>query len=216
MNSGPNRLLSRMVRSDSRSALVLVCAVAILSYLAPRLGGALISNPQTVWPLWPGCAILVSGLLLLPLRIWPILIPVALAGFCLYDLQMGVPVGSIAWFILADTVQVLVAALGLRYCFDDLPRLNSIKALAKYSFFAVILAPFLAAFLSARGIGDDYWNGWKVCFFSEVLAFVTLTPAILSWITEGPAWARKPRACHLEAAALTAGLVFLGYITFTA
>jgi PAS domain S-box-containing protein len=216
MNSGPNRLLSRMVRSDSRSALVLVCVVATLSYLAPRLEGALISNPQTVWPLWPGCAILVSGLLLVPLRIWPILIPVALAGFCLYDLQVGVPVGSVAWFMLSDTVQVLVAALGLRYCFDDLPRLNSIKALAKYSFFAVILAPFLAAFLSARGIGGDYWNGWRVCFFSEVLAFVTLTPAILSWITEGPSWARKPRACHLEAAALTVGLVLLGYIAFTA
>ena len=216
MNSAPSRLLSRMARLDSRSALVLVCVVATLSYLVPRLGGALISNPQAVWPLWPGCAILVSGLLLVPLRIWPILIPVSLAAFCLYDLQVGVPVSSIAWFILADIVQVLVAALGLRYCFDDLPRLNSIKALAKYSFFAVILAPFAAAFLSARGIRGDYWNGWRVCFFSEVLSFVTLTPAILSWITEGPSWARKPRACHLEAAALMGGLVLLGYIALTA
>jgi len=216
MNSGPNRLLSRMTRSDSRSALVLVCVVAALSYLAPRLGGTLISNPQMVWPLWPGCAILVSGLLLVPLGVWPILIPVGLAGFCLYDLQVGVPVGSITWFMLADTVQVLVATLGLRYCFDDVPRLNSVKALVKYSLFAVILAPFAAAFLSARGIPGDYWNGWRVCCFSEVLAFVTLTPAILSWITEGPSWARKPRACHLEAAALTSGLVLLGYIAFTA
>ena len=204
------------MRSDSLSTLVLVCVVATLCYIVPKLAGALISSPQTVWPLWPGCAILVSGLLLVPLRIWPILIAASFAGFCLYDLQVGVPIGSITWFILADTVQVLVAALGLRYCFNDVPRLNSIRALAKYSFFAVILGPFAAAFLSARGIGGDYWNGWSICFFSEVLAFVTVAPAILSWITEGPAWARKSRAYHLEAAALTVGLVLLGLLAFTA
>jgi PAS domain S-box-containing protein len=215
-SSARSRISSGIWYLDTPSTLILVCVVATLSYLAPRLGGALISNPQMVWPLWPSCAILVSGLLLVPLRIWPILLPVAFAGFCLYDLQVGVSVGSIGWFILADTVQVLVAALGLRYCFDDLPRLNSIKALAKYSFFAVILAPFAAAFLSARGIRGDYWNGWRICFFSEVLAFVTLTPAILSWITEGRTWARKPRAYHLEAVALTAGLLLLGYFAFTA
>jgi PAS domain S-box-containing protein len=211
------RILSRMARSDSsRSPLAVVCVVTALSYLVPKLGGALISNPRTVWPLWPGCAILVSGLLLVPLRIWPILIPAALAAFALYDVQAGVPGGSIAWFQLADTVQVLIAAIGLRYCFDGVPRLNSIKALAKYSFFAVILGPFAAAFLSARGIGGDYWAGWKICFFSEALAFVALTPAILSWVSEGRAWVRKSRASQLEAVALIAGLVLVGYIAFTA
>jgi hypothetical protein len=46
-------------------------------------------------------------------------------------------------------------------CLDALCRLNSLKALAKYSIFAVILAPFGAAFLSASGIGaKNYWDGW--------------------------------------------------------
>jgi PAS domain S-box-containing protein len=215
-SSTRSRISSGMGYGDLPSILIVGCVVTTLSYLAPRIGGALISYPQMVWPLWPSCAILVSGLLLVPLKIWPILIPVAFAGFCLYDLQVGVPVRSIAWFILADTVQVLIAALGLRYSFPEIPRLNSIKALAKYSLFAVILAPFAAAFISALGIGGDYWRGWRICFFSEVLSFVTLTPAILTWIREGPAWVRKSRAYHLEAAALTAGLALLGYIAFTA
>ena len=30
---------------------ILACLVATLSYLAPRLEGALILHPQTVWPL---------------------------------------------------------------------------------------------------------------------------------------------------------------------
>ena len=168
--------------SSPRSVTALVCLVVALSYLAPKLEGAMILNPQTVWPFWPGCAILVSVLLLVPGRIWPILIPAAFATFALYDLQAGVPIKSIAWFIPANTFEVLTSALCLRYSFHDVPRLNSLKAVAKYSFFAVILAPAGAAFFSANGIGGNYWEGWRVCFLSEALAFVTLTPAILSWL----------------------------------
>jgi PAS domain S-box-containing protein len=151
---------------------------------------------------------------MVPGRIWPILIPAAFTTFALYDLEAGVPVKSIAWFIPANTLQVLASALCLRYCFHGIPRLNSVKALAKYSFFAVILAPGLAAFFSAHGIERNYWDGWKVCFLSEALAFVTLTPAILSWFSEGSAFLRKPRAYHLEAVALTAGLILLSCVIF--
>src|SRR6185437_5824949 len=164
--------------SSPRSVAALVCLVVALSYLAPKLEGAMIQNPRTVWPFWPGSAILVSVLLLVPGRIWPILIPAAFATFALYDLEVGVPIKAIAWFIPANTVQVLTSAFCLRYCFHGVPRLNSVKAVVKYSFFAVILAPAGAAFSSANGIGESYWIGWRVCFLSEAIAFVTLTPAI--------------------------------------
>jgi PAS domain S-box-containing protein len=210
MTSNHNRQL------DFLSTLAVVCVVTTLSYLVPKLAGALISHPQTVWPLWPSCAILVAGLMSVQPRFWLILIPSAFAAFVLYDLQEGIPVSSIAWFIPADTVQVLIAGIGLRACFDGVPRLNSMKALAKYSFFAVIVAPFAAAFLSAHGIGAEYWTSWRICFLSEVLAFVTVTPAILCWVDQGRVWIRKSRAYHLEAIALLSGLVFFSYITFTA
>jgi signal transduction histidine kinase len=196
--------------------VMLVCLVATLSYFGPKLEGTLILHPQTVWPLWPGGALLVPVLLLAQRRIWIILIPVAFAAFVLYDLQAGVPLRSIAWFIPADTVQVLIATFCLRHFFDGMPRLNSVRALAKYLFSAVILAPFIAAFVSARGIGGGYWNGWKVCFLSEVLAFLTLTPAVFSWVNHGHEWIRKSRGCYLEAVALITGLALFGHITFTA
>ena len=100
--------------------------VAALSYLAPKLEWSLILHPRTIWPLWPGCALLVPVLLLVPRRLWSILIPVALASFALYDLEAGVSLRSIAWFIPADTVQVLIAALCLTYFFDETPELNSV------------------------------------------------------------------------------------------
>jgi signal transduction histidine kinase len=204
-----------MSKVTNRSTIVLACLVATVSYLAPTLEGSLMLNPQTVWPLWPGGAILVSILLLVPRRIWPILILAAFAGFIAYDLQVGVPVASIPWFVVADTVQILVATIGLRYCFEGVPKLNSLKSLAQYWFFAILLAPCAAALLSAPGIPGNYWHSWRTSFLSEVLAFITLAPLILSWVSEGPAWVRKPRALQLEGVALMAVTVLLSYIIFT-
>jgi len=197
------------------SILLVVCVTIALSYLVPTLVGMVVSNPKTVWPLWPGCAILVTGLLLVRFSVWPVMIAVSFLGFALADLQAGVPLSSVAWFIPGNTVEVLISAIGLRYCFDGLPRLNSVRALAKYSFFAVVLAPFAGAFLSAHGIGSDYWTSWKIVFFSEVLAFATLTPALLSWISEGRVLMRKSRALLLEGGMLLGGLILVSSIVFT-
>jgi PAS domain S-box-containing protein len=57
--------------------------------------------------------------------------------------------------------------------------------------------------------------GWKIVFLSEVLAFITVTPALLSWVSEGRVWMRKSRALHLEGVMLIAGLVLVSYIVFT-
>lgn len=109
---------------------------------------------------------------------------------------------SIVWLILSNAVEVLTAVLCLSSSFDGVPRLNSVKALAKYSFYAVFLAPFAGTFLGALSTSDHYWASWKVAFFSEALGFLTLMPAILGWAREIPTWAQKPRAFYLEAAAL--------------
>jgi len=195
-------------------AVILACLVAVLSYSASKLGGALVVRPQMLSPLWPGCVLLVSVLLLVPRRMWPILIAAAFAAFVLYDLQNGVPVRSIVWLIMADTVEVLTAAFSLSYSFGGVPRLNSVKALAKFSFFAVILAPAAGAFVGALAFSGEYWTNWKISSFSEAIAFLTLTPAILGWASKGPTWAPKSRASYLEAAALLAGLTLVGYVIF--
>ncbi len=200
---------------DSRfHTVVLACLLASLSYFAADLGGALVLRSQMVWPLWPGCAILVAVLLLMPRRIWPILIAAGLAGFVLYDLQAGLALRSIALLIVADTVEILIATLGVSYSLGRLPHLDSVKSLAKFAFFAVILAPMAAASISTSAFGGSYWIRWRIGFFTEALALLTLTPAILSWVSPRPVWMRKSRAFYLEAATLIAGLSLLGYVAF--
>src|SRR5258708_28165054 len=210
-----SRIFNRQPYLDSRSTLLVVSVTIASSYLVPTLAGIVASNPKTVWPLWPGCAILVAGLLLVRVNVWPVVIPASFVGFAVADLQAGVPPSSIVRFIPGNTVEVLISAVGLRYCFDGVPMLNSVRALAKYSFFAIVLAPFAGAFLSAHGVARDYWTGWKIVFLSEVLAFITVTPAVLSWVSDGRALMRKSRAHHLEGVMLIAGLVLVSYIVFT-
>ena len=215
MTIATNRFLHTQPHFDSRSTWFVVFVTIASSYLVPTLVGMMVSNPQTVWPLWPGCAILVTGLVLVRVKVWPVVIAASYVGFALADARAGVPLSSIVRFIPGNTLEVLISAIGLRYCFNGVPRLNSVKALAKYSFFAVVLAPFAAAFLSANGVARDYWTGWKVVFLSEVLAFITLTPALLSWLSEGRALMRRSRAHHFEGVILIAGLVLVSYIVFT-
>ena len=62
---------------------------------------------------------------------------------------------SITGLILADTIEVLTAALDISYSFRGLPSLNSLKALARYSFFAVIVAPVSAASVGALALRES-------------------------------------------------------------
>jgi PAS domain S-box-containing protein len=193
--------------------VIVVCLVATLSYLAAKLGGALMS-PQADWPLWPGNVLLVSVLLLVPRRKWQILIAAAFAAFVLYDLQAGLTIRSTALLILADLVEVLIAAFCLSYFFQGVPRLDSVRALAKYSFYAVFLAPFTGAFVGALASNGNYWTSWRISFFSEALGFLTLMPAFLGWVGKRTAWGKKKRAYFLEAAALIAVLILFGFLVF--
>jgi signal transduction histidine kinase len=194
---------------------MMACLVVTLCYLAAKLGGVLIINaPQTLWPLWPGCAILVAVLLLSPRKMWPILIPAGLAGFVLYDLQVGVSIRSIAWLILADVLEILAAAWGVSYSLNGLPRLNSLKALAKYSFFTVIVAPLIVSTVGIYGLDGDRWISWRISFVSEGLAFLTVTPAILGWVGQARRGVRASSAYYLEGAVLVVGLISLGSVMF--
>src|SRR5262249_27686489 len=119
-------------------------------------------------------------------------------------------------FLLADTVEILVATVGVSYAFRGVVRLNSVKSLAKYSLFAVILAPISVALIAASTLGGDYRVTFRVGFFTEALALLALTPAIFSWVGIVVRRVKRPWAYYFEAASMFIGLVVFAYITFVA
>src|SRR5215472_862942 len=208
METAPNRSSWSVANLNSPwHTVILVCFVAILSYCAATLSEMLIIGPQREWPLWLGNALLVPILLLVPRRVWTILITADFAALFLQDMQAGLPIRLSVLLILSDTVEVLTAVLSLSYAFGGVPRLNSVRALAKFSLFAVILAPCVGAFFVALITNGNYWVNWRIAFFSEAIVCLTLIPAILGWFSKRPARDQKSRAYYLEAAALIAGLV---------
>src|SRR5215471_4504960 len=211
----PSRPVVVSSSSPSR-ALIQLSLVAALCYLSARLGGLLVLRPQMVWPLWPGCALLVGVLLLAPGRTWPMLVGGGLAGFVIYDMQAGLPLRSMALLLLSDGIEVSIAALGVRYALGGPPRLSTVRALSQYVFFAVILAPAIAAFVGALAFGGIYWTTWRLSYFTEALALLTLTPAILSWRHTLSTREKRSRGYYAEGIALIAGLVLWGYFLFEA
>ena len=189
----------------------------MLCYISANLGGALIIRaPQTLWPLWPGCAVLVAILLVSPRKIWPLLIPSGLAGFALYDTLVGVPVGSIVVLLLADAVEVLIAASGVGYLLRDVLRFDSLKAFSRYALVAVILGPLLGTLIGVQASNGDRWTTARIDFLSDNLAFLTIAPAILGWVERRRTSPRVSRAHYVEAAALLTALLSLGYAMFFA
>ncbi len=185
-----------------------------LCYLAAMLGGTLIIKvPQTLWPLWPGCAVLVAILLVSPRKTWPILIPAGLAGFVIYDLRAGVSIRSTAILQLADIAEVLVVLWGIQYFLNGLPRLDSLKAFGKYAFVTVLLGPLAGGLVSNGILTGDRWLSARIDFVSDGLAFLTLTPAIVGWVTCLRSLPRITRAFCLEAATLFATLFCLSFVT---
>src|SRR5215469_9162880 len=211
MKAGPEPSFWNLANVNSRlRTATLACFVAVLSYYAAKLGGTLIVGPQADWPLWLG------NVLLVPRRVWPTLVAAAFAASFLYNVQTGLSIRSCAFLVLSDTAEILTAALCLRYAFGGVPRLNSVRALAKFSLFAVILPPFIGAFFVALVADKNYWTSWRIYFFSEAIVYLTLMPAILGWFGPGPKHSTKSRGYYLEAAALIAGLVVFAGFTFAA
>jgi PAS domain S-box-containing protein len=212
--SAPKSLLAFPDRISNFYIAIAVFSVVIGSYLAAVVGGLLVLRPQMVWPVWPGCAFLVAILLLTPRRIWPILLAAGLTGFFLYDLRAGLETRFTSLLILADSVEIVIAALGVSYSLGSVPRLNSLKSLAKYSLFSVFLAPISVASIGALAYGGDYAVWWKISFFTEALALFTLTPAILTWVDAIRTRANHSRTYYLELVAQQISLIGVAYIVF--
>jgi signal transduction histidine kinase len=197
------------------SKVILTCVVAVVCYQADRLVNLLGIPPDHTASFWPATPFLVGILLLAPRKLWAVLIIAGLGAMALGDFENGVPFRHEVWITLGNLTEVLIATVGLIYVLKGVPHLCSLKTLAKYSVVAIILPPMVSSLVGAFGsyhIG--YGLQWRVWFFADALAFLTVTPALLSWVRDGRAWAREFRN-YVELAALVTSLVLFGYFAFS-
>jgi integral membrane sensor domain MASE1 len=196
------------------STLILTCLVIVVCYRADILAYVLGIPPTKLPSFWPATPFLTAVLLLTKKRTWPVLIAAGQMAMTLADLRNGAPPRFMIWFSLGNFLEVLIAAFGFSYVAGETLHLGSVKDLAEYLCFAVILAPLVSALVGSLGsVRGGYWLQWRLWLFSDILGFLTVTPAILTWVSQGREWARKSLN-YPELGALMASVVVFGYLAF--
>ena len=172
--------------------------------------------PLFVSPVWPTNAILLCALVMTPVRHWW---AYALAGFFSsvnHNAHTGAGLSQILLFLTADAIEVVGAALAVRRFAGGRGAFESPRNLAAY-LIVIVSAPFVSAFGSSLaapvGARWDLWHSW---FLTDTFGYVTLAPAILTWMGRAPviSWSAS-RGRVLEASLLGIGLLLTTVRVFT-
>jgi PAS domain S-box-containing protein len=204
-----------------RRAALVSLLVCLTYYLTARLGFEFALQPGSVSILWMPNSILLAGLLLTPKRGWWLVILSALPAHYASELQSGVPAAMVLSWFVSNSVQALIGALGINWLIEDGFRFDRLRDLTIFFLFGAFLAPFLSSFLDSsllklNGWGNgNYWEVWRIRFFSNVLASLTVVPAIVVWWVDGIKAVRTaPLARYFEATVLAVGLFATGWYAF--
>jgi two-component system sensor histidine kinase UhpB len=195
-------------------------AVAISYYLGTKVGFALTPTEKPISTFWPPNAILLAALLLIPKRMWWLLILAVLPAHLLVQMQTGVPVlTAIGWFIGNGAEAVLGATL-ISHFIKTESLFESVHGLVVFLGFGVVLAPLATSFLDAgvvvkTGWGHGYWVLLMTRLFSNMLATMTLVPTIVIFRLTGIHSLRKATLSRwVEAGVLTASIVLVSFFVF--
>lgn len=199
-------------QGSSIRAVLAVALYGIAYYFAYQSGMSF--SQAAASPFWFPDSVLLCALLMSPPRMWWlfILMPLPIRQFA--EVSQGIP----PWFLLTtyaiDAAKGLLAALALRRYIGPSFRLRTVRELAAFFLFAVLLVPAAAAFFGAAArsaFGHEYWLSWEQWFLGNALAQMVVTPVILYWGL-GVSWKwLSDRKRWLEAALVTAGLLLAGY-----
>src|SRR6266581_1873431 len=118
-------------------------------YLGAKIGLALTFQPHPVSVLWPPNSILLAALLLTPVRIWWVVLLAAFPAHLAVQLESGVPPTMILCWFISNSCEALISASCIRYLIDRPVRLDRLRNVGIFCFFASFLGPFFSSFLDS-------------------------------------------------------------------
>jgi len=195
-----------------RHPVLALIARALLVGLACFLGTetvALNLAPVFVSPVWPTNSILLCALVATPVRHWWAYAIAAFFSSVYHNAHTpGAPLANIPIFLSADFIEVVTAAIAVRVFAAGLGAFESLRNLVAY-LIVVILAPFISSFVAANAApAAKHWILWRSWFLTDTSGYLTLAPALLTWISfpRTTIWTTS-RARRIEAGVLAAGLL---------
>jgi len=204
----------------SLRTLLAIAGAAAAYYLATRIAWLLCFPDSKVSLFFPPHAILVSILLLVPLRRWWVYALAAAAAHFVATQQAGWPPLYALQCEAFDVVKAALTAAAIRTFTRSPFHRFSLREAVTFVLLAVVIVPFLAAFWGAaftlaNGFGTNYWVEWRNLGVSNGVTVIVLVPAILLGVhaLRARTMAATP-ARVLEATLLAVGTFAVGYFAF--
>lgn len=219
---GATALLTPTVGAAARTRYAVPIIVAASYYIGARIGLFLTPAEHPVSTLWPPNAILLGALLLAPYTSWLTILAAAFPAHLLVEVHSGVPVPMVLCWFISNCAEAVIGALGFRMLAPGPVRLDTFRRVGVFVGVAALFAPFASSFLDAAFVAlndwgtQTYWEVWRVRFFSNVLAVLTLVPVIIAIGNRGWHWPRlSPRPRFVEGGLLTVALLLVCGVVFT-
>src|SRR5437870_3802685 len=169
--------------------VVSILAVAILYFLAAKLGLSLASVHTNVSPVWPPTGLAIAAILLLGYRVWP----GVLLGAFLANFFTPVPVATAVGIAVGNTLEavsagVLLRSLNFRNSFD--------RARDVFNFtLAAVVCTTLAATIGNLSLclghaarWSDFGSLWVTWWLGDSVGCLVLAPLLLTWATKPSKW----------------------------
>jgi PAS domain S-box-containing protein len=210
------------MKSQSLRATALTVLLVCAGYYAGGVVGIALTFPFSgIAIIWPSNSILLAALLLTPARKWWLFLLAAIPThiYLVANFQAGVPVVTMFCQVLANIVQVVIAAVALRRFAGAPPRFDNLRSMTAFIFIGAIVAPGVAAALASylfvlSGWVTDFWTTWQLRSLSNVFATITITPLILQTVTRVAAMREASLSRWAEFGLLIIGLFAVGITAF--
>lgn len=190
-------------------------------YVGAKIGFALTFQPHPVSTLWPPNSILLAALLLSRPRQWWLFLLAAFPAHLLVQVNADIPMTMILCWFVSNCTEALIGASIMRYLTVSEVRFDNTRHVSMFLVVAM-LGPFLSSFLDSAFVTlnrfghSPYWAVFRMRFFSNMLASLTLVPLIVTWsrlkesFVKRVSWKRYFEAGLLALGLLVVGLVSLG------
>ncbi len=206
--------------SSPKRVLLGSIILALSYYLSAKMGLVLSVKPDYISVLWIPNAVLLTSLLVTPYRYWIFFLIAIIPAELAADIPEGISLKMSAGFILADWIEVLIAASLVKKLTKDEFKFHRLNHLIVFICAAVLMGPFYAAFPGAyinwcfSPQGPSFWSRWIMWFMGDALTHLTITSTLFVWLKYrylGQRF-RKPIIFYLELTVLIALIVFSVYI----
>src|SRR4051794_3929670 len=194
---GPDRRIAGWrldvrTHADALRYLGALALVALVYYVAGRIGLKLAYLDGAVAALWPPAGVGLAVLFLYGLRLWP--------GIVIGDLLLGdfsTPFATVVAQTAGNTLALVVAALVLRRLSvgrGELDRVVDVVALVMCALLAAVISGAvgpLALRLGGVITAGELWRVTRTWILGDASGVLVVAPALLTWIAAGAHGVRR-------------------------